>query len=157
MNDALVARREHLGRKLLAVRRLAGHLDYSRGRQPYPLTSLDALDEPSLESVSALVERFGKLQDLLGGVFREMLLLSGDPAEDMNDILVRMEKLGILATADDWRALRALRNLGAHDYDDDDRGKTAFVNEVAAQSAQLIAVADRVAGYCRERLGVTAG
>lgn len=156
MNEAavFVERTAHLSRKLGALRRLIRHLEYSRNRLAYPISSVDALDETELESVSALVERFGKLQDLLGNVFREMLVLSGEDAMDMNDVLVRLEKLGVLDSADDWRALRVLRNLGAHDYDDDDLDKTAFINEVAAQSVKLDQIAGHALVYCRDQLNI---
>jgi len=153
---ALAERKAHLTRKFEAIKRMVGHLQYSRQRLPYPLPSLNGLNESSLESISALVERFGKLQDLLGNVFREILVLSGEDATDMNDVLSRLEKIGVLDSADDWRALRALRNLGAHDYDDDDAGKTGFVNELAAQSAILVDIAGRVFAYCRAKLNVQA-
>lgn len=152
----LAERRAHLARKLGAIARMAGHLDFSRRRLPYPLASVDALNELELESVSALIERFGKLQDLLGGAFREIVILSGEDASDMNDVLACVEKVGVLASADDWRSLRALRNLGAHNYDDNDAAKTAFVNESARQAAVLIEVARRVAAYCREKLRIEA-
>lgn len=88
----LTERRAHLGRKLGAIARLVGHLEFSRQRLPYPLASVDALDELELESVSALIERFGKLQDLLGGTFREMTVLSGEDASDMNDVLAASKR-----------------------------------------------------------------
>jgi len=152
----LAERRAHLARKLGAIARLVGHLEFSRRRLSYPLVSIDGLDELELESVSALIERFGKLQDLLGGVFREIVILSGEDASDMNDVLARVEKIGVLASADDWRSLRALRNLGAHNYDDNDAAKTAFVNESARQAAILVEVASRVAAYCHEKLCIEA-
>lgn len=156
MNGSAVftERKAHLARKLGAIRRLMRHLEYSRNRLAYPISSVDILDEAELESVSALVERFGKLQDLLGNVFREMLVLSGEDATDMNDVLSRLEKVGVLDSADDWRALRTLRNLGAHDYDVNDLGKSAFVNEVAKQAAKLDSIAGQVLVYCRDKLNI---
>lgn len=156
MNEPAVftERKAHLSRKLGAIRRLVRHLEYSRNRLAYPISSVDVLGEAELESVSALVERFGKLQDLLGNVFREMLVLSGEDATDMNDVLSRLEKVGVLDSADDWRALRALRNLGAHDYDDADLGKSAFINEVATQSVKLDQIAGHVLAYCRDKLNI---
>jgi hypothetical protein len=71
LDERIVAERQALlAEKLEAVERLAGHLKFSLGGNPYPLGSLSVLDPVLLESVSALVERFGKLQDLLSGVFR---------------------------------------------------------------------------------------
>jgi hypothetical protein len=146
----LAERRSLLAEKLLVLERLSGHLGFSLGRLPYPLDSLDALDPVSLESVSALVERFGKLQDLLSGVFREIAVLSGDEASDMNRVFARMEKIGILADAERWRAMRVLRNLGAHEYDPNDGGRTRFINALAADAPELIAIAVQAVGYARQ-------
>lgn len=118
-------------------------MNYSRRRLPYPLESLEALDDAALESVSALLERFGKLQDMLGSAFREIVSLSGEDATDMNDVLSRLEKVGVLSSADDWRMLRALRNLGADEYDETEEAKTRFINEVAERAAELIELAKK--------------
>ena len=74
----------------------------------------------------------------------------------MSDGAVLVERKALLArkldSADDWRALRALCNIGAHDYDDDDVGKTRFINEIAAQSARLAGIAANAVRYSREKL-----
>lgn len=148
----LAERRALLAEKLAIVDRLSGHLGFSLGRLSYPLASLETLDPVSLESVSALVERFGKLQDLLGGVFREIAVLSGDDASDMNRVFARMEKIGILASADQWRTMRVLRNLGAHEYDPSDTGRARFINAVAADAPELMAIAARTADYAYQNM-----
>lgn len=129
-------------------------MNYSRRRLPYPLESLAALDDAALESVSALLERFGKLQDMLGSAFREIVSLSGEDATDMNDVLSRLEKVGVLSSADDWRMLRALRNLGADEYDETEEAKTRFINEVAERAAELIELAEKKQAYARGKLAL---
>lgn len=148
----LAERRGLLGEKLAIVGRLSGYLGFSLGRLSYPLDSLEALDPVSLESVSALVERFGKLQDLLSGVFREIAVLSGDEASDMNRVFARMEKIGILANAEQWRAMRVLRNLGAHEYDPSDAGRARFINALAADAPELMGIAARTADYAYQNI-----
>lgn len=148
----LAERRALLAEKLAIVERLPGHLAFSQGRLPYPLDSLEALDPVSLESVSALVERFGKLQDSLSGVFREITVLSGDDASDMNRVFARMEKIGVLASAEQWRAMRVLRNLGAHEYDPSDAGRVRFINALAADAPTLIAIAGRAVEYAGQHV-----
>ncbi|MBN8463302.1 MAG: hypothetical protein J0M01_10885 [Dechloromonas sp.] len=145
----LAEHRALLAEKLEAVERLTGHLEFSLGCNPYPLDSLSLLDPVLLESVSALVERFGKLQDLLSGVFRELVLLSGEDAVDMNRVFSRMEKIGILENVDHWRAMRVPRNLGAHEYDPDDAGRTRFINALAADAPTLIQIAVRAVDYAK--------
>jgi hypothetical protein len=153
LDDQLYAEKlKLLADRLHAIERLADHLTFSLDRNAYPLTSLGELDPVHLESVSALIERFGKLQDLLTGIFRELVILSGEEAHDMNRVFARMEKLGILTSADGWRAMRVLRNLGAHEYDTDDTGKTRFVNALAADAPELIAIAERARGYAQATL-----
>lgn len=148
----LAERRTFLAEKLAVVERLSGHLDFSLNRLSYPLASLDDLDPVSLESVSALVERFGKWQDLLSGVFREIAVLSGEDASDMNRVFARMEKLGILGSAEQWRAMWVLRNLGAHEYDPNDAGRARFINALAADAPELRAIAERAARHTAENL-----
>lgn len=148
----LAERRTLLAEKLAIVERLSGHLQFSLGRLTYPLASLDSLDPISLESVSALVERFGKLQDLLSGVFREITVLSGDDASDMNRVFARMEKIGILSNAEQWRAMRVLRNLGAHEYDPNDAGRVRFINALASDSPELTAIASRSIDYAKRQI-----
>jgi len=145
----LAEHRALLAEKLEAVERLTGHLEFSLGCNPYPLDSLSLLDPVLLESVSALVERFGKLQDLLSGVFRELVLLSGEDAVDMNRVFSRMEKIGILENVDHWRVMRVPRNLGAHEYDPDDAGRTRFINALAADAPTLIQIAVRAVDYAK--------
>ncbi len=141
MNTLLKERLRLLAHKLAAIAQLAGHLRYSRQRLPYPLASVGSLAPDALESVSALIERLGKLQDLLGHTMREVIVLSGEDVTDMNAVLSRMEKLGLIDCADDWRALRALRNQAAQDYDLADDRKTAFVNVLAASTQTLLTTA----------------
>ncbi|MBK6744020.1 MAG: hypothetical protein IPG66_14010 [Hydrogenophilales bacterium] len=148
--QVLAERRALLAEKLAVVGRLSGHLEFSLSRLAYPLASLEMLDPISLESVSALVERFGKLQDLLSGVFREIAVLSGEDASDMNRVFARMEKIGILASAEQWRAMRVLRNLGAHEYDPNDAGRARFINALAADAPELCAIAARATRYAEE-------
>jgi hypothetical protein len=153
LDDQLYAQKRNLlADRLHAVERLTDHLRFSLDRNAYPLASLGELDPVRLESVSALIERFGKLQDLLTGIFRELVILSGEEAYDMNRVFARMEKLGILTSAEGWRAMRVLRNLGAHEYDTDDTGKTRFVNALAADAPELIAIAERARRYAQANL-----
>ncbi len=153
LDDQLYAQKRNLlADRLHAVERLTEHLRFSLDRNAYPLGALGELDPVRLESVSALIERFGKLQDLLTGIFRELVILSGEEAYDMNRVFARMEKLGILTSAEGWRAMRVLRNLGAHEYDTDDTGKTRFVNALAADAPELIAIAERASRYAQANL-----
>lgn len=71
------------------------------------------------ERVDAFVARFGRLQDLLGDKFLPAWLKAMEEgAGAALENLDRAEKLGLLSSADDWLAVRKLRNLMVHEYID---------------------------------------
>lgn len=72
------------------------------------------------ERVEAFVSRFGRLQDTLGDKLLPALLAAlGERVASAADNLDRAERLGLIASADDWFAMRALRNQMVHEYVED--------------------------------------
>jgi hypothetical protein len=80
---------------------------------------LDA--EPELgERVDAFVSRFGRLQDTLGDkLLPAMLAAHGERVATVADNLDKAERLGWVSSADNWFAMRALRNQMVHEYVED--------------------------------------
>lgn len=71
------------------------------------------------ERIDAFVARFGRLQDLLGDKFLPAWLKAMEErAGAVLENLDRAEKLGLIESADDWLAVRKLRNLMVHEYID---------------------------------------
>src|SRR3989344_5267439 len=159
MTTPLLEERKRLfADRLGAIRKLADRLAWSNKRVGFPLdgATLRAMDEARAESLSAFIERFSKLQDLLGATFREVASLSGQPAEDYNLVLSTMEKAGI-ANADEWRELRALRNEVAHEYSLDVGRQAGLFNSLGEASGEILSTAQRLGRYCAERLGIEHG
>ena len=72
------------------------------------------------ERVEAFVGRFGRLQDTLGDKLLPLLLAAlGENASSVIDNLDRAERLGIIKSADEWMAMRNLRNQMIHEYVED--------------------------------------
>jgi len=72
------------------------------------------------ERVEAFVGRFGRLQDTLGDKLLPLLLAAlGENASSVIDNLDRAERLGIIKSADEWMAMRNLRNQMVHEYVED--------------------------------------
>ncbi|OGA01634.1 MAG: hypothetical protein A3H35_15680 [Betaproteobacteria bacterium RIFCSPLOWO2_02_FULL_62_17] len=86
--------------------------------------------------------RFTRLQDTLGGrVFRRLLVEHfGEPYEDssLRDVVDRLEKLGVIASAERWSQIRAMRNTLAHDYPETAEEKAAAI-ELAREMAREMA------------------
>lgn len=72
------------------------------------------------ERVEAFVSRFGRLQDTLGDKLLPALLAAlGEVPAAAIDNLDRAERLGLVASADEWMTLRKLRNQMIHEYVED--------------------------------------
>lgn len=121
--DAKLAQRlEFLAR---VIRKECRHLEATDGRLfGEPFTPERALllegDVELAERVEAFVGRFGRLQDTLGDKLLPVLLTAlGEKSRAVMDNLDRAERLGLLACADDWLAMRNLRNQMVHEYVED--------------------------------------
>lgn len=77
-------------------------------------------DPDRAERVEAFVGRFGRLQDTLGDkLIPAVLAALGEHCGAAADNLDRAERLGFVASADEWFAMRGLRNQMVHDYVED--------------------------------------
>jgi uncharacterized protein with HEPN domain len=77
-------------------------------------------DPDRAERVEAFVGRFGRLQDTLGDkLIPAVLAALGERCGPAADNLDRAERLGFVASADEWFAMRALRNQMVHEYVED--------------------------------------
>ncbi len=109
-------------------------------------------DDDLSECVEAFVSRFSRLQDTVGDKLIPQLLkaLGEKPAAVMVN-LDTAERLEWIESADDWQAIRQLRNQMVHDYIED-----LEVLKSAIQTAQefvpmLIRVADNLQNELQKR------
>jgi hypothetical protein len=85
------------------------------------------------ERVDAFVARFGRLQDLLGDkLLPAWLKAMQEGVGAVLENLDRAERLGLIDGADDWLAVRKLRNLMVHEYID--RAETLHMALYAAHA-----------------------
>ncbi|WP_298596855.1 hypothetical protein [uncultured Limnohabitans sp.] len=85
------------------------------------------------ERVDAFVARFGRLQDLLGDKLLPAWLRSMEEGVGaVLENLDRAERLGLIDGADDWLAVRKLRNVMVHEYID--RAETLHMALYAAHA-----------------------
>jgi hypothetical protein len=92
-------------------------------------------DDLLAERVDAFVARFGRLQDTLADKLLPALLVwLAEPVGTAIDNLVRAERLGWVAAADDWLAVRRQRNRMIHEY----------IHDSAELAAALCAAHDAV-------------
>lgn len=84
------------------------------------LTKRLSADVELAERVEAFVGRFGRLQDTLADKLLPALLSAqAEPVGSSIDNLDRAERLGWIASTDDWLTMRRLRNQMVHEYIED--------------------------------------
>lgn len=121
-----------------------------------PFTSEEAekiASSPVLaERLDAFVARFGRLQDTVGDKLLPALLSAlAEPTGAAIDNLDKAEKLGLLASADNWMEMRRLRNQMVHEYIEDLavlasalRSGHDFVQELVDAARRCVAEAGRL-------------
>lgn len=88
----------------------------------FGIQSLEELeaDAALADRVESFVARFGRLQDTTGDKLLPQLLAAlGERVASVADNLDRAEKLGLVISADEWFAMRSLRNQMVHEYVED--------------------------------------
>lgn len=102
--------------------------------------------DPDLaERVEAFVGRFGRLQDTVGDKLLPLVLLVlGEKASAAIDNLDRAERLGLIGSADEWMAMRNLRNQMVHEYVEDPAVLASALQSGHAFVSVLVAAADRI-------------
>lgn len=125
LKSALVECGKHLKR----LDRIVGILS-----PDFPLKRLpDDSDEVWIEHCDQFIYRFSKLQDAVGlrlipSLY--MLLEDADTAVPFIDMLNRLEKLGVLPSAERWHYFRVLRNSFAHEYPEKEDDSLAALNSL---------------------------
>jgi len=107
------------------VRKECQHLASTDSRLFKGVFSLEQVQlletDPDLaERVEAFVGRFARLQDTVGDKLLPQLLAAlGEKIASVMDNLDRAERLGLIKSADEWMAMRNLRNQMIHEYVED--------------------------------------
>lgn len=158
MSESLRAGEEYLAELVEAIQRCTYFLDGSISRLKWPLAPafLESrkMDVDVFETVSAINERFAKLQDTLGAAMRCAAFLSGEQAVTFLRVLTFYEKIGVLESVRLWQECRTARNLAAHDYDTNYEAIADHFNTLHAMTPFLYGTAWRFSEYCRQALGI---
>jgi len=107
------------------------------------------------ERLDAFVARFSRLQDTVGDklipeLMRNMLETPGAVLDNLS----RMEKLGLLASMDDWVEARNLRNRLVHEYMDEPEEFAAALNRAGELVSLLGATCNALDAYAKNHFGV---
>ncbi|HDQ15375.1 MAG TPA: hypothetical protein ENN41_11250 [Sediminispirochaeta sp.] len=109
-----------------AIKECDGHVAKCRRARSllaptFPLTSDDfkKMGEEQIEHLDQFIYRFTKMQDSMGTRLLPSLyryVEADDAPKPFLNVLLRLEQLEILTSAEQWQFFRNLRNNLAHDY-----------------------------------------
>jgi len=117
---------------------------------PLSTASYLNLSKLQVQIIDQFLFRFIKLQDSMGErLFKAVLLLLEEEVANKPfiDILNRLEQLEILSSADDWRALRDIRNIVAHTYDDEPEEAALAINKIFSKREDLLFIFQNIKAY----------
>lgn len=102
-----------------------------------------SLAPATVRLLDQLAYRFAKLQDSLGEKMLPLLLLVAEepmaPTTTFAEKLQRLERLGYIPSAEQWRVLREVRNQIAHEYPEHPEIKAAVLNRLLQSVRELLA------------------
>lgn len=135
-DDLLVSQKQKLQKAL-------AHLAYSYQKILQLPEDVTQLDEEELETWESFAARFCRVSDIFLTKYLRTQVLMNDPGftGSLRDFVNQGEKLGILTHADDWMAIRELRNLSVQDYTEKDL--TAFFKRLKEESPQLLGLVEK--------------
>ncbi len=160
MNEKLLdAERLYLSSLLEAIQRCVFFLHASDSKIVWPLNAGELAarkkDEPLFESLSAINERFAKLQDTIGAAMRHSAVLMGEPTDSFLKVLAFFEKNGVIESVSSWQLCRTARNLAAHDYETAYAEIAEHFNTLHDLRPMLYQTSARLLDSCATNLGVS--
>jgi len=120
---------------------------YQKIQCKFPLDRANYLElnEDDVVYIDQFLFRYAKLQDAMGQrLFKAMLSLLQEEVEHVPflDILHKLEKLHLIASAETWQELREIRNAIAHEYDDSPELMAQALNAIFSSHEALVDIYD---------------
>jgi hypothetical protein len=160
MNENILdAERQYLSGLLEAIQRCVYFLHASDSKIHWPLNAEELAtrkkDEQLFESLSAINERFAKLQDTMGAAMRHAAMLMSEPTDGFLKVLAFYEKNGVIDSVSSWQLCRTARNLAAHDYETEYAVIADHFNTLHELQPMLYQTSARFLESCSANLSLT--
>jgi hypothetical protein len=137
-------------KKLEHLDRMRGYLAYSL-EQTLPLLPIQSwlsLTPENHETLAAFRVRFSEFQEQLGKAMRAIAIEEEQRTEPYTAVLLYMEKLAIIESAESWKELRELRNAINHEYEENAERLAEFFIQLAQSTPKLFAWHDQLVKFC---------
>lgn len=109
----------------------------------FPINSktINTLQEEDLAWLDMLINRFEKLQDLIGAKLIDIFLEEkGETIENLSvlDKINKLERLKIIENSQLWQKMREARNHIAHEYPDSPMLTARYLNQIFELTPKLL-------------------
>ena len=127
-------------------------------RQLAPISVNRVIDKEILRILDQIAYRFTKLQDSMGEKLMPLILvLAQEPIPDnvtFAEKLNRLERIGAIPSAEEWKRFRVVRNALAHDYPDDPELRTSAINRFIDGAEHIGMLYQHVEKYIKQHFSV---
>ena len=141
--------------KLDHLTRMRAYLAYSHAQAAplMPIKDWAALTPEQHETLAAFRVRFSDFLEHLGKTMRAIAVEEEQKTEPYTSILLYMEKLRIIESADRWKEIRELRNAINHEYEENTARLSEFFAALVQAVPELLAWHDCLTEFCRVHYG----
>ena len=138
--------------------RMASYLAYSLSKVVVivPRIGVQELSADDHESLAAFRVRFSDYQEHLGKTMRAVAIEEALEVDRFGTVLALMERLRVLDSSEQWRAIRDLRSAVNDEYEDDVTRLAEFFLGLSQAAPVLMAMHMRLAEFCRQAYGISA-
>jgi len=116
-----------------------------------PLSTDTQVGKEMLRVFDQIAYRFGKLQDSMGEKVMPLILEMAEETVSANatfaEKLNRLERIGAIPAAEEWKRFRIVRNALAHEYPDDPELRAGAINRFLEGAANLRELYEFVRAY----------
>ncbi len=138
-------------KKLDHLARMRGYLSYSLEQTLLlvPIQNWVNLSPENHETLAAFRVRFSEFQEHLGKTMRAIAIEEEQKSEPYTAMLLYMEKLQIIESAQNWKEIRELRNAVNHEYEENAVKLSEFFMELTQATPQLFTWHDNLVDFCQ--------
>ncbi len=145
---------EHIAliwKKLAHLERMREYLRYSIAQVSalLPIEDWQALQPDQHETLAAFRIRFSEYQEHMGKTMKAVAVEEEKPSEPFTAVLLYMEKLGCIASVEQWKTIRELRNAVNHEYEDDPAVLHEFFEQMVLSAPVLLQWHDQFTRFCQ--------
>jgi len=147
LKDILNECKKHASRMNSAYEKMIPHL-------PIMPEKVFKLSDDEVEHIDQFIFRFSKLQDSIGQkLFKAVLTELGEEVSNKSliDIFNRLEQLEIISDYEDWKELKNLRNVIAHEYEEDEIEAAEKLNLLFEKKTHLEKYLNDVLSYLTKK------